>query len=102
MDRYKGKPFLKLVDSFVMDCIGELDASQAALLDQMTPNFQATFSSAGTWQEIVMSELQFEPTVKDAIRQLWVKNQGIAIKNGVTLQPIEFTHMFVDNNVVGA
>ncbi len=33
-DRYEGRPFLKLVDSFVLDCMGELDASQAFLLDQ--------------------------------------------------------------------
>ena len=47
-DRYEGRPFLKLVDSFVLDCMGELDASQAFLLDQMLPTLQATFDHRGS------------------------------------------------------
>jgi hypothetical protein len=98
-NRYQGKPFLKLVDSFVLDCIGQLDASQDALLNQMLPKLQKTFNNEGTWQEIVMRQLQFETKVKAAILELWVKNQNIAKQNGTTLEPMEFVTMFVDNNI---
>ena len=61
VDRYAGKPFLKLVDSFVLKAIGELDPSQESLLVQMTPKFQETFACSGSWEEIVISQLQFPP-----------------------------------------
>ncbi len=99
-DRYTGKPFLKLVDSFVLKCIGELDASQEDLLLQMTPKFQQTFSHSGSWEEIVMGQLHFGPEVRPAIKELWEKNQGIAKQNGATLTPIQFVEMFVANNVI--
>lgn len=98
-DRYPSKPFLKLVDSFVLKCIGELDASQENLLLQMTPKFQQTFSHSGSWEEIVMDQLNFGPEVRTAIRELWAKNQGIAKQNGVVLSPMQFVEMFVANNV---
>ncbi|MGQ7958872.1 hypothetical protein ACUTAF_14395 [Pseudomonas sp. SP16.1] len=98
-DRYAGKPFLKLVDSFVLKCIGELDASQEDLLQQMTPKLQKTFSHSGSWEEIVMDQLHFGAEVRSAITELWEKNQGIAKQNGTTLTPMQFVEMFVANNV---
>ena len=99
IDRYVGKPFLKLVDSFVLKSIGELDPSQEALLVQMTPKFQEVFSSVGSWEEIVISQLQFSPDIRSAIQAMWVKNQEIAQQNGVTLAPMQFVEMFVSSNV---
>jgi hypothetical protein len=98
-DRYAGKPFLKLVDAFVLKAIGHLDPSQDEALQQMTPKLQETFKRAGTWEEIVIAELRFDPEVRAAIRGLWEKNQAIARQNGVSLTPLEFTEMFVANNV---
>jgi len=98
-DRYAGKPFLKLVDSFVLKCIGELDASQEDLLLQMTPKLQQTFSHSGSWEDIVMDQLHFGPEIRTAIKDLWAKNQGIAKQNGATLTPMQFVEMFVANNV---
>lgn len=98
-DRYAGKPFLKIVDCFVLDCIGELDQSQAALLEQMLPKLRATYGHGGTWQEIVISQLQFDPDIRTTTNELWVKNQNIAKQNGVVLEPMQFVQMFVDANV---
>jgi len=100
-DRYAGKPFLKLVDAFVLKAIGHLDPSQDEALQQMTPKLQATFKRTGTWEEIVMAELRFEPEVRTAIRDLWEKNQVIARQKGVSLTPQAFTEMFVAKNVTG-
>lgn len=98
-DRYAGKPFLKLVDSFVLKCIDELDVSQENLLLQMTPKLQKTFSHTGSWEEIVMDQLHLGPDVRTTIRTLWAKNQEIAKQNGVVLSPMQFVEMFVANNV---
>jgi hypothetical protein len=98
-DRYAGKPFLKLVDAFVLKAIGHLDPSQDEALQQMTPKLQETFKRPGTWEEIVMAELRFDPEIRAAIRGLWEKNQAIARQEGVSLTPLEFTELFVANNV---
>jgi hypothetical protein len=97
--RYEGKPFLKLVDAFVLKSIGHLDASQEAVLQKMTPKLQETFKRSGTWEDIVLAELRFEPAVRVAIQELWEKNQSIARQNGASLTPLAFTEMFVANNV---
>ena len=98
-DRYAGKPFLKLIDSFVLDCIGELDQSQKAQIEKMLPKLQATFKNNGTWQEIVIEQLKFGPDIRSEVNELWAKNQDIAKQNGATLEPIQFVIMFVDSNV---
>jgi hypothetical protein len=101
-ERYAGKPFLKLVDSFVLKCIGALDQPTEAALGQMTPKLRQTFNHTGTWEEIVMHQLGFDPTIRSAIRDLWERNQEIARQNGATLTPMQFTEMFVAKNVSNA
>jgi hypothetical protein len=102
VDRYEGKPFLKLVDSFVLKCIGELDPSQESLLVEMTPKFQEAFACSGSWEEMVIAKLQFPPNIRESIQAMWGKNQGIAKQNGVTLAPMQFVEMFVANNVTAS
>ena len=99
VDRYIGKPFLKLVDSFVLKCIGELDLSQETMLVKMTPKLQEVYLSGGTWEDIVVAQLHFPPNIGEAIQSMWVKNKNIAKQNGVTLTPMQFVEMFVTNNV---
>lgn len=102
IDRYEGKPFLKLVDAFVLDCIGELDSSQDQLLKELTPKFQKTFKMDGTWQEIVISQLRFPPDIGNSILDLWTKNREIAKRHGQELKPMEFVEMFVAQNITDA
>lgn len=102
VDRYAGKPFLKLVDSFVLKSFGALDPSQESLLVQMTPELQETFACSGSWEEIVISQLQFPPNIRESIQAMWTKNQGVAKQNGVVLTPMQFVEMFVANNVTAS
>lgn len=99
LERYEGKAFLKFIDLFVMDCIEGLDASQLAALDKMTPNLQEAFGRTGTWQEIVMAQIGYEPGVRETIRDLWIKNYASARQQGVSLEPMEFVQMFVDAHI---
>ncbi len=99
VDRYAGKPFLKLVDSFVLKCINQIDSSQETLLVQMTPKLQEVYSSTGTWEEIVVAQLDYPPNIGQTILDMWNKNQEIAKHNGATLTPMQFVEMFVANNV---
>lgn len=100
MDRYAGKPFLKFVDLFVLDCIGELDPSHLASLEALTPKLRHAFNSTGgTWQELVMAQLGWKPAIRDAIKTLWEKNQAIAIRDGGAMSPMDFVVEFVKANV---
>jgi hypothetical protein len=98
-DRYAGKPLLRLVDSFVLKCIGELDASSEARLREMEPKLQQLYNCSGTWEEIIISKLHFDPEIRTAIHDLWLKNQAIARQHKVTLMPMQFVEMFVEKNV---
>jgi len=51
--RYAGKPFLRLIECYILGRIGELDGKQGAVLEGMTPKLRATYNRAGTWQNIV-------------------------------------------------
>jgi hypothetical protein len=98
-DRYVGKPLLRLVDSFVLKCIGELDASSEAKLREMEPKLRQVYNCSGTWEEIIISQLHFGPDIQTAIRDMWLKNQAIAKQHQVTLTPMQFVEMFVERNV---
>jgi hypothetical protein len=97
--RYDGKPFLKLLDSYVLWAIDELPPENAQALTEMTPKLRSTYDNGGDWQQIVCAVMKLPPNMPGLIRELWVKNTEIARKNGATLTPIEFAEMFVDCNL---
>jgi hypothetical protein len=73
MDRYEGKPFLKLLEAFVLSRIGKLSPDAAARLVQMTPQLRKTFGRQGTWDEIVEGVMQLDAGASDAIRRDWAR-----------------------------
>jgi hypothetical protein len=42
--------------------------------------------------------MQFPATMPVAVREMWQKNQAIAAANKITLTPVDFAYMFVDQN----
>ena len=98
-DRYDGKPFLRLLDSYVMDAIGHLDEANEKWLTEAEPHFRHTFGEQGTWREIVEARMQFPAGMPAAIRELWDKGRvQAAVANGVEPTPGQFTRQFVDSN----
>lgn len=96
-DRYEGKPFLRLLDSYVLDAIGHLDPGQAETLSEMEPSFRETFGSGGSWREIVEKRMQFPAGMAGAIREVWAKGHDrFVAANGREPDPGEFTRVFVD------
>jgi hypothetical protein len=98
-DRYDGKPFLKLVDSYVLDAIGHLDAESDASLTALEPKFHEAFNATGDWRTIVASVMQFPDGMAGAIREVWDKGKARFIEvNGHAPDPVEFAQIFVDTN----
>lgn len=97
-DRYAGKPFLKLLDCYVLDALGVLDEDTQVMLAKMEPFLQKTFGN-GHWREVVAIQMEFPDTLPDTIRDIWEKGSARFIEaNGNEPNPLEFTMQFVDTN----
>lgn len=96
-DRYKGKPFLRLLDCYVLDAIGYLDAEQDEKLIEMEPKFREVFGQEGGWRDIVEARMQFPEGMAGAIRQVWDNGHDkFVAANGREPDPAEFVQVFVD------
>lgn len=98
-DRYADKPFLKLLDSYVLDSIGHLDQQAEAALTAMEPTLREMFGESGGWRDIVVARMQFPEGMAGAIEQVWEKGRAqFVATQGRAPDPIEFTQVFVDTN----
>ena len=97
--RYKGKPWLRLLEMYVFWAIGELPAREAAFLENITPNLQATFKRGGNWQSIIAAEMEFPSDLPEILGKLWERNCEIARQNRVILTTQQFAEMVVDKNL---
>lgn len=98
-DRYEGKPFLLLLDSYVLDAIGYLDAGDEATLAKVEDEVRATYGLSGTWREIVEEQMKFPDGMAEAIREVWVSGrERFAAERGHEPDPGEFVRTFVDTN----
>ncbi|RQP25422.1 hypothetical protein [Piscinibacter terrae] len=98
MDRYDGKPFLRLLDSYVLDAIGQLTDEQREGLAVVEPKLNALYNSQGSWQEIVRTQMDLPPSFPDRIRKVWEGFLGAAKAQGLSVDPHEFVERFVDEN----
>jgi hypothetical protein len=71
VDRYAGKPFLRLVECYILDQIGRLDVKQRTVLEGMEPKLRTTFNATGSWQSIVASRMEFDSAFDLAVRESW-------------------------------
>lgn len=101
-ERYAGRPFLRLVDAYLLQCIGHLSASQEASIRQMAPKLAATFGSSETqWERIVEQQLDYSPEVTGQIQALWAGYREQAYRQGVSAKPEAFVYRFVAENIAG-
>ena len=96
-DRYDGKPFLRLLDPYVLDSIGKLDEANRKWLNDAEPPFRATYGEEGSWRQIVEARMQFPPNMQAAIQELWDKGKVRYLEHtGEEPDPVHFTYTFVD------
>jgi hypothetical protein len=97
-DRYVGKPFLRLLDSYVLWSIGQLDHVRAEGLKQIEPKLQEVYGQSGSWQDIVAGQMEFPASLSGDIKGIWERGRAKAREQGLTVDPLEFTKQFVDTN----
>ena len=98
MSRYDGKPFLRLLDCYVLKSIGELDARQENSLKAMEPKLASVYGHEGSWFDIVANQMDFPSSLPDQIKAIWDAGKAKAAQQGVGVNPQEFTLQFVDTN----
>src|SRR5262245_59608418 len=97
-DRYAGRPFLRLLDCFVLWSIGELPAGQAAQLTEITPDLQRVYGTTGTWQQIVSTQMNFTDQLPDKLRAMWERNTNLARERHEHLSSVDWARAVVDQN----
>lgn len=96
--RYDGKPFLRLLDCYVMDAIGALDPGDDAALKAAEPAYRKSWGVQGDWRQIVEARMNFPAGMKGAIRELWEKGRPrFRAANGYEPNPWDFTIHFIDS-----
>jgi len=98
-DRYTGKPFLELVDAYVLDAIGHLHPDNDAALTAREPEFREMFGIDASWREIVVERMGFPAGMAGALRELWIKGrESFVAKYQSEPVPREFAQGFIDTN----
>ena len=98
MNRYSGKPFLRLLECYVLSAIGQLDDQQRQDLQRMEPKLAQLYGVTGTWSQIVTVQMDFPESLPAQIRAIWEKNLVSARERGAAVDPNEFAVAFVDQN----
>jgi hypothetical protein len=94
-DRYKGKPLLILLESYVLDCIGCLPKEK---MPTITSIIHRVYGGGGDWKATLRSTLHLDDALDENLRQMWVRNQDLARQANQTLPPEDFARMVVDQN----
>ncbi|MBX9654852.1 hypothetical protein K2Y11_14670 [bacterium] len=100
MQRYAGKPFLRLLECYVLWAVGELMPEDNQKLLAMTPRLRDLYKRQGSWQEIIAGEMDLPADFPQHIKALWSQNKQRAENSGVELSAEDFARMFVDHNLV--
>ncbi len=96
--RYEGRPLLRLLECYVLWAVDALSDADAARLSEMTPRLRSIYRADGNWPDVLAQVMEMAPDTPERIRELWAKNQEIAMRNSATLTPQQFAEVFVDQN----
>ena len=97
-NRYDGKPFLRLLDSYVLEAIDQLTDEQRNGLRLIEPKLHEVYKTSGTWQEIVRTQMELPSSFPESINNVWQGYLRAAKSQGVSVNPFEFVERFVDEN----
>jgi hypothetical protein len=98
MDRYAGKPFLRLLECYVLNAIGQLDDGQRAALVKMESKLASVYKVDGGWLDIVSAQMNFPESLPGQINDIWSRYLDQAKVQGMSVDPGEFAMLFVDQN----
>ena len=98
MDRYSGKPFLRLLECYVLNAIGQLDESQCLVLQRMEPKLREVYKTDGSWIDIVAEQMDFPLELNEQLQDIWKGYSEYVTRQGLKPDPNQFVAQFVDEN----
>ena len=96
--RYQGKPLLRLIECYVLWAINELSEKDGKNLTEMAPKLREVYGIDGKWNEIIGGVMSFPDNMPELVRDMWARNQEVAMQKNTTLSPEQFAQIFVDQN----
>ena len=96
LSRYEGKPFLRLLECYVLEAVGHLHDEQRETLVRMGPQICEMYQRDGTWYEVINAEMGFSEADVAQIRDVWASNLEKAKELGATIDPNAFAMQYVD------
>jgi hypothetical protein len=96
--RYEGRMFLKFIEAYILDAIGQLTDDERQQLAKVEPILRDALKLDGDWKQIVEQQMDIGPEFSVQVKKLWEKNRGLAAAAGETLSPRDFVVMFVDHH----
>jgi hypothetical protein len=79
-----------------LDLLSEPDNMNLA---SMQPKLAQVYGRQGSWDQIIVDEMELPASLPSLIREMWSRNQEIAKAKGLILTPQQFAEMFVDQNL---
>lgn len=98
MDRYAGKPFLRLLECYVLNAIGQLEESQSVALQRMEPKLREVYKTDSSWIEIVAEQMDFPRELNEQLQGIWKGYAEHVKQQGLKPDPNQFVVQFVDEN----
>ncbi|MFK8985931.1 hypothetical protein [Acinetobacter seifertii] len=72
-NRYVNKPFLRLLELYILWVVKELPKEKNELLIKMEPQLQKTYKSKKKWYEIIADEMELNENFNSEIIEKWEK-----------------------------
>jgi hypothetical protein len=94
-ERYQGRPLLVLLENYILAAIGALSNDKRSRVAKVV---ETTFGSEHEWMQTIRNQLDLDDQLDSDLNKMWVRNQEIALQNGVKLHPVQFAKMIVDQN----
>jgi hypothetical protein len=93
--RYEGKPLLMLLESYILDCIGQLPAEKEAGLP---PIVQRLYGGGEDWKATLRAKLGLPDSIDENARVMWARHQQSLKQPGPTLAPEDFARRVVEES----
>lgn len=97
-DRYEGKPFLRLLECYVLWSVKQLHPDHETTLGEVAPKLAAAYGLDGSWQEIVAAQMEFPPDLPNALRGMWERTLASTGDQGEAVDPELWAQQVVDSN----
>ena len=93
-ERYRGRPLLVVLENYILAAIGEQTRDDEGMRAIVRP----VFGGGDDWMATVRRTLDLNDSIDQSLQAMWARNQEIARKKGIALNPVQFAKMVADQN----